>query len=233
MLRKFPALRRILIYGILSYIALVVVNNSGYELENMWLIYAPMFIAVYVFSRWVDSRLPNDAAHERQKSGKEDWSINILRFTKAITTLTSIKLTKNDPKTVASDQIPLNIKATFQPCRTSDPQAAPISRYKSTGKESTNYNWKIIFISPAPKKHTINSDISCEIILYPKYYEFGIGPTGYIHNFIKTPPDRPQSQNKARDSSLILWYGLCFWACWREPWAWYKWRPWRSTQAIL
>ena len=75
MLSKFPALRRILIYSILSYIALVVVNNSGYELENMWLIYAPMFIAVYIFSRWVDSRLPNDAndaAREPQKSGKED-----------------------------------------------------------------------------------------------------------------------------------------------------------------
>ena len=72
MLSKFPALRRILIYSILSYIALVVVNNSGYELENMWLIYAPMFIVVYIFSRWVDSRLPNSAAREPQKSGKED-----------------------------------------------------------------------------------------------------------------------------------------------------------------
>ena len=72
MLSKFPALRRILIYSILSYIALVVVNNSGYELENMWLIYAPMFIVVYIFSRWVDSRLPNGATREPQKSGKED-----------------------------------------------------------------------------------------------------------------------------------------------------------------
>lgn len=113
MLRKFPALRRILIYGILSYIALVVVNNSGYELENMWLIYAPMFIAVYIFSRWVDSRLPNDAAHERQKSGEEDWSINILRFTKAITTLTSIKSTKMIQRQLPSTKLLWTLKQHF------------------------------------------------------------------------------------------------------------------------
>ena len=122
MLSKFPALRRILIYSILSYIALVVVNNSGYELENMWLIYAPMFIVVYIFSRWVDSRLPNDAAREPQKSGKEDWLIINRRLTKEVMTFTSVKLTKNDPKTVTSDQIPLKIKAASQPCRTSVPK---------------------------------------------------------------------------------------------------------------
>ena len=36
-----------------------------------------------------------------------------------------------------------------------------------------------------------------------------------------------------RTLSWILWYGLCFWACWREPLAWYKSRPWRRIQAIL
>ena len=41
----------------LSYLALVVVNNSGFETENMWIIYTPMFIGVYVFSRWLDSRI--------------------------------------------------------------------------------------------------------------------------------------------------------------------------------
>ena len=72
MINKFPALRRIAIYTTLSYIALVFVNNSGYKLENMWLIYTPMFVAVYVFSRWVDSKLPTDSTKLQRKLNKED-----------------------------------------------------------------------------------------------------------------------------------------------------------------
>ena len=72
MLSKFPALRRIGIYTILSYIALVLVNNSGYKLENMWLIYAPMFVTVYVFSRWVDSKLPADSTKNQKTQNKEN-----------------------------------------------------------------------------------------------------------------------------------------------------------------
>ena len=72
MLSKFPALRRIGIYTILSYIALVIINNSGYKLENMWLIYAPTFVAVYVFSRWVDSKLPADSTKDQKKQNEEN-----------------------------------------------------------------------------------------------------------------------------------------------------------------
>ena len=57
MIQKFTALRRVSIYIVLSYIALTLVNNSPLELDNMWVIYLPMFITVYVFSRWLDSRL--------------------------------------------------------------------------------------------------------------------------------------------------------------------------------
>ena len=57
MFKKFPALRRVLIYTVLSYIGLIFVNNSNYELDNMWLIYAPMFVTIYIFSRWLDSKL--------------------------------------------------------------------------------------------------------------------------------------------------------------------------------
>ena len=57
MLIKFSAIRRVSIYIVLSYSGLVLVNNSGYQLENMWVIYAPMFIGVYIFSRWIDSKL--------------------------------------------------------------------------------------------------------------------------------------------------------------------------------
>ena len=57
MLSKFPFIRRVSIYMALSYSGLVLVNNSGYQLENMWIIYAPMFISAYLFSRWIDSKL--------------------------------------------------------------------------------------------------------------------------------------------------------------------------------
>ena len=66
MLSKFPVIRRVSIYMVLSYLGLVLVNNSGYQLENMWVVYAPMFIGVYVFSRWIDS--------EMDKKGKEGGS---------------------------------------------------------------------------------------------------------------------------------------------------------------
>ena len=61
MFKKFPAARRVLIYMDFSYLALVLVNNSGLEFENMWLIYTPMFIGVYLFSRWLDSRIGTKA----------------------------------------------------------------------------------------------------------------------------------------------------------------------------
>ena len=57
MFSEFPVIRRVSIYMVLSYAGLVLVNNSGYQLENMWVLYAPMFIGVYIFSRWIDSKL--------------------------------------------------------------------------------------------------------------------------------------------------------------------------------
>ena len=57
MFSKFPVIRRVSIYLVLSYAGLVLVNNSDYQLENMWVLYAPMFIVVYIFSRWIDSKL--------------------------------------------------------------------------------------------------------------------------------------------------------------------------------
>jgi hypothetical protein len=59
MFSKFPALRRVSIYMVLSYLALTITNNSGLQLDNMWLLYTPMFVGVYIFSRWFDSKLGN------------------------------------------------------------------------------------------------------------------------------------------------------------------------------
>ena len=56
MFQKFPALRRVSIYMVLSYVALTLVNNSPLVLDNMWVVYLPMFVTVYIFSRWLDSR---------------------------------------------------------------------------------------------------------------------------------------------------------------------------------
>ena len=68
MFNKFPALRRVLIYTVLSYIGLILVNNSNYELDNMWLIYAPMFIAIYIFSRWLDSKLAGNNTSDQKNN---------------------------------------------------------------------------------------------------------------------------------------------------------------------
>jgi len=55
--RQVGALRRAGIYFVVGYGGLVVINNSGLALDNMWLAYLPMFIAVYFFSRWADARI--------------------------------------------------------------------------------------------------------------------------------------------------------------------------------
>ena len=70
MFKKFPAARRGLIYVILSYLALVLVNNSGLEYGNMWVIYTPMFVTIYILSRWLDSRF--SAINEASAAKPED-----------------------------------------------------------------------------------------------------------------------------------------------------------------
>ncbi|MCP9850712.1 hypothetical protein KBY88_12985 [Cyanobium sp. Morenito 9A2] len=49
-------LRRALIYGLISYVGLVLINNSELELRNMWIAYLPMFVGVYVVTQWLDRR---------------------------------------------------------------------------------------------------------------------------------------------------------------------------------
>ena len=93
MFNKFPALRRVLIYTVLSYIGLILVNNSNYELDNMWLIYAPMFVTIYIFSRWLDSKLAanntsdqknnNDLPQHKADSRERSKSAFATRFTQS------------------------------------------------------------------------------------------------------------------------------------------------------
>ena len=50
-------LRRALIYGLISYAGLTLINNSELDLPNMWIAYLPMFIGVYVVTQWLDKKL--------------------------------------------------------------------------------------------------------------------------------------------------------------------------------
>ncbi|QNI95011.1 putative conserved membrane protein [Synechococcus sp. A15-127] len=72
MFSKFPALRRVSIYMVLSYLALTITNNSGLQLDNMWLLYTPMFVGVYIFSRWIDSKLGNPATRQQTEEKSDE-----------------------------------------------------------------------------------------------------------------------------------------------------------------
>lgn len=49
-------LRRASIYGVISYLGLVLINNSELNLPNMWIAYLPMFIGVFVVTQWLDKK---------------------------------------------------------------------------------------------------------------------------------------------------------------------------------
>ena len=46
-----------MIYGAVSYGGLVLINNAELDLPNMWIVYLPMFIGVYVLTQWLDRKL--------------------------------------------------------------------------------------------------------------------------------------------------------------------------------
>ncbi|PZV04121.1 MAG: hypothetical protein DCF23_07325 [Cyanobium sp.] len=47
---------RALIYGLISYSGLALINNSELDLPNIWIAYLPMFIGVYVVTQWLDKK---------------------------------------------------------------------------------------------------------------------------------------------------------------------------------
>ena len=53
---KSPLFRRVGIYLALSTAAVTVVNQLEIEQQNAYQIYIPMFIGIYIVSRWLDSR---------------------------------------------------------------------------------------------------------------------------------------------------------------------------------
>ena len=55
--KQVGALRRAVIYFLVGYGGLVVINNSGLATDRMWLAYLPLFVGVYFFARWADARI--------------------------------------------------------------------------------------------------------------------------------------------------------------------------------
>ena len=55
--KQVGALRRAVIYFLVGYGGLTVINNSGLAPERMWLAYTPLFVGVYFFARGADARI--------------------------------------------------------------------------------------------------------------------------------------------------------------------------------
>ena len=67
---KTPLFRRVGIYLVLSTSAVTVVNQLQIEQQSAYQIYIPMFIGIYVVSRWLDSRF-NQAVQPQPNSGEK------------------------------------------------------------------------------------------------------------------------------------------------------------------
>jgi len=52
-----PVVRRVAIYLFLSSLAVVVINLSDLSQNSTAIFYIPVFIGIYILSRWIDSRL--------------------------------------------------------------------------------------------------------------------------------------------------------------------------------
>ena len=65
---KSPLYRRVGIYLVLSTAAVTVVNQLQIEQQSAYQVYIPMFIGIYVLSRWLDSRF-NQAVQPQPDSG--------------------------------------------------------------------------------------------------------------------------------------------------------------------
>ncbi len=73
---KSPLFRRVGIYLVLSTAAVAVVNQLEIELQSAYQIYIPMFIGIYIVSRWLDSRFsqaqPEQTSQQPQAKATDD-----------------------------------------------------------------------------------------------------------------------------------------------------------------
>ena len=68
---KSPLFRRVGIYLVLSTAAVAAVNQLEFEQQSAYQIYIPMFIGIYIVSRWLDSRF-NQASQQPQPNATQD-----------------------------------------------------------------------------------------------------------------------------------------------------------------
>ena len=61
---KSPLFRRVGIYLVLRTAAVTVVNQLESDQQSAYQIYIPMFIGIYIVSRWLDSRF-NQASQQQ------------------------------------------------------------------------------------------------------------------------------------------------------------------------
>ena len=66
---KSPLFRRVGIYLVLSTAAVTVVNQLEIEQQSAYQIYIPMFIGIYVISRWLESQF-NQVSQQHQVDAK-------------------------------------------------------------------------------------------------------------------------------------------------------------------
>ena len=57
MKENLEIVRRVAIYSVFSYLGLVLINNSEINLPNMWVVYLPMFIGVYLLTQLIEKAL--------------------------------------------------------------------------------------------------------------------------------------------------------------------------------
>ena len=69
---KSPLFRRVGIYLVLSTAAVTVVNQLQIEQQSAYQIYIPMFIGIYVLSRWLDSRFNQAAQPQPDSENNQD-----------------------------------------------------------------------------------------------------------------------------------------------------------------
>ena len=67
-----PLIRRVSIYLLLSTIAVASTNLIGINPEGSYKIYLPLFIAIYIISRWIDSKLTQSQAIDQPQHKKSE-----------------------------------------------------------------------------------------------------------------------------------------------------------------
>ena len=67
-----PLIRRVSIYLLLSIIAVASTNLIGINPEGAYKIYLPLFIAIYIISRWIDSRFTQSQTINKPQCKKSE-----------------------------------------------------------------------------------------------------------------------------------------------------------------